>query len=528
MTETSPRARLDAADLADVLAALRTAFRIHAAELDALNVFPVPDGDTGANMLGTVMAAGDEASSVEQAVRGGVVGARGNSGVILSQVLRALLEGLENGLTGASLPAVLRRADALAREAVAEPVEGTMLTVLSAAAASAGDSEGELAERLAALLPTVSDAVAETQHVLEANRTAGVVDAGARGIEVCLRALHDHVWRVPLVELDEVDNPSDPAPVVDRPADDPAEREQGSDEFRWEVQYLHDELQADDDAVIASLQDELTAIGDSVVIVSAGDILNVHVHTNEIGAALEAGLTHGHPRRVSVTDFEASDGPDVDVAIGLVLVLPGAVLAELVAADGVAVVDGRAGDLPTVGDLLAAERRTHGHEVILVPGHRNVVPTALQAAATSDRTVHVVEAANALPKALAAAAAWAPEGDPSEVVAAMDETARHVRDGEVVAAVRDADTAQGRVRRGDFLGLVDDEVVAVGRHAVDVADDVLRALTEDGGELLLAIAGASAPRRERRKVAAHAGRDGLELELFVTDAGPARWWFGLE
>ncbi|HEX9765118.1 MAG TPA: DAK2 domain-containing protein, partial [Nitriliruptorales bacterium] len=196
MTESGPRSRLDSSDLADVLAALEAAFRMHAAELDALNVFPVPDGDTGANMLGTIVAAREDTTDVDSAVRGAVIGARGNSGVILSQVLRALLEALDEGLTGSSLPDVLAHADQLARAAVAEPVEGTMLTVLSTAATAAAGHGGELPDRLAALLGDVGDAVADTEFVLEANRTAGVVDAGARGVEVWLRAVHDHVHGV--------------------------------------------------------------------------------------------------------------------------------------------------------------------------------------------------------------------------------------------------------------------------------------------------------------------------------------------
>ena len=529
MTESGPRSRLDSSDLADVLAALEAAFRMHAAELDALNVFPVPDGDTGANMLGTIVAAREDTTDVDSAVRGAVIGARGNSGVILSQVLRALLEALDEGLTGSSLPDVLAHADQLARAAVAEPVEGTMLTVLSTAATAAAGHGGELPDRLAALLGDVGDAVADTEFVLEANRTAGVVDAGARGVEVWLRAVHDHVHGVAITPPPLDEDEGDPGHVVSRAQDEPAEREQGSEEFRWEVQYLLDDLREPDTLAVATLKDSLTGLGDSVVVVSTGDLLNVHVHTNQIGAAVEAGLALGHPRRVAVTDFEAdSQQPEEAAAVGLVVVLPGAVLAELAAGDGVQVVDGRAGALPTVGALLDAARRTHASEVLVVPGHRNAVPTALQAAATGDLTMHVVANADALPKAVATLAAWDPAGSAPDLAAAMDDAAGHCRDGEVVAAVRAANTSLGSVEIGDFLGLVDDQVITKGRDARDVAADVVAALMEDGGEIIMVVAGASAPRRERKRIIATAERSGLEVEAFVTDAEPARYWFGVE
>jgi hypothetical protein len=522
-------ARLGPEDAPELLASLRAAFGVHRAELDALNVFPVPDGDTGANMLSTVVAACEANGDVASAVHGAVVGARGNSGVILSQALRALLEAVGDGLTGETVAAMLARADELARSSVAEPVEGTMLTALRVAAEAAADGSGGLPDRLAGLLPHVAQAVADTEFVLEQNRQAGVVDAGARGIEVWLRAIHDHVTGVAPAVVDDAEGaPGLPAPVIERAEQDAPTREQGSLEFRWEVQYLLDEFSIPDDEAVGHLKQVLTTLGDSVVVVSAGDLLNVHVHTNQIGAAVEAGLAIGHPRRVEVTDFEPVVDPD-NVPVGIVAVLPGAVLADLVGAEqGVVVVDGRSGALPTVGSLLTAARAAHAHRVIVLPGHRNAVPTAHQVVEKSEAAIHVIARARSLPATIAALAVWDPAAEVDELVEVMDQAASHVLDGEVVAAVRDAETALGAVAAGDFLGLVDDQVVAVGGDPISVAREVLGLLAADGCELVTLVAGATAPASERDEVVAIAEDMGDDVELLVTDAEPARWWFGVE
>lgn len=533
-------ARLDPEDAPELLASLRAAFGVHRAELDALNVFPVPDGDTGANMLSTIIAACENVGqrpagrplsandAVASAVHGAVVGARGNSGVILSQALRALLEALDGGLTGESVGPMLTRADELARNSVAEPVEGTMLTALRAAAQAAATGSGDLSSRLAAILPHVAQAVADTEFVLDQNRQAGVVDAGARGIEVWLGAIHDHVMGVaPALVEEPDDDPELPTPVVARTDDDVPTREQGSLEYRWEVQYLLDELSVSDEEAVRQLMQALSALGDSVVVVSAGDLLNVHVHTNRIGAAVEAGLALGHPRRVEVTDFDPVVDVE-DVPVGIVAVLPGAVLAELVTEAGVVVVDGRSGALPAVGSLLAAARQAHALRVIVLPGHRNVVPTAHQLVETAESSVRVVDSARSLPATIAALAVWDPDAEADELVDVMREAASHVRDGEVVAAVRDADTALGKIAKGDFLGLVDDKVIAVGVDPLAIAQQVLERLAIGGSELVTLVAGATAPANEREAVVAAAERVGDEVELLVTDAEPSRWWFGAE
>jgi uncharacterized protein len=344
--------------LRQLVARTRDAFAAHRDEIDALNVFPVPDGDTGTNLYLTARSAaedsGDDPDPTSLA-RGALLGARGNSGVIFSQVLRAFAETIEErgDLDPPALAAALERAKRHAYEAVANPVEGTMLTTIRAAADAADETAGAgLADALRHVCTAVNEALARTPEQLDVLREAGVVDAGGRGFEVFCQELHSLVSGEPPPERQA------PPPVVHRSAP-VAARESGSLEYRFEVQYL---LAADDRAA-APLRERLGLIGDSVVVVSGGDVLNVHVHTNDIGAAIEEGLEFGRPSRIQVTSFEDQiDGPDHtpeatgDAALGCVAVLPGSGLRELAESVGAAAIQAGGGDLPAVADLLAAVR----------------------------------------------------------------------------------------------------------------------------------------------------------------------------
>lgn len=530
------RSSLTRDDLAAFLRRAHRALAAHRHELDELNVFPVPDGDTGTNMAGTMAAvtealddAGCDADLAATVVRAALRGARGNSGVILSQVLRGFVEHVEGGTAG--LAAALEAARERGYAAVSKPVEGTILTAISAAAdaAAAASERGDaLIDACDAVLQATSDAVQGTTAQLEALREAGVVDAGARGFEVVVAALRRHVAGE--------DEPAAGHHVARGGPD--ARRETGSLEFQYEVQYL---LEAGDDAVVP-LRQALDELGDSVVVVSAGELLSIHVHTNAIGPAIEAGVALGRPSRIEVTRFEdqvaarhaAADAGTTGEGdeVGCVAVLPGPGLRRLAEDHGAVVVDGRAGDLPTVATLADAVARQRARIVVLLPGHPNAVPTARQVAKLvreeHDRAVEVIAEAVGPVQVLSALAVWDPS-DPDTVQAATA-AARACHTGEVVPATRDATTPIGEVRSGQWLSVVAGEVV-------EVHDDPLEALTGlaarlrggiDGpGELATLLIGAGGDRDEAaRRVA-----DALdEIELEVVDAGqrPARYVLGIE
>jgi uncharacterized protein len=353
--------QIDAVDLLGLLDRIRSALAAAREEINALNVFPVPDGDTGTNLYVTVdsahrelaQAAGARADLVRAAARGALRGAAGNSGVIFSQVVRAIADHLADApIDAATLPGVLDRARDLSYDAVAEPLPGTILSAMDAAAEAAwmAADDLELAGILARSLQAVGAAVAHSRDVLEANRAAGVVDAGARGFEVALDGVL--AW-VEGRTFDDV-----VPPPIRRVTGDVVERESGSLEYGHEVQYL---LEADDD-VIPDLKAALEGLGDSVVVVGCGGLLNVHVHTNDVEDAIEVGRRIGTPTRVHVTAFadqvaaaadrvgnpperDGADTPGARRTVGYLAVVPGPGLAELVRTAGAVAVEGGAGNL---------------------------------------------------------------------------------------------------------------------------------------------------------------------------------------
>jgi len=539
--------QIDATDLLGLLDRIRAALAAARDEINALNVFPVPDGDTGTNLFATVDSAhrelveaeGDRAELVRAAARGALRGAAGNSGVIFSQVVRAMAEQLADGpIDAATLPGVLDRARDLSYDAVAEPLPGTILSAMDAAAEASwmAADDLDLADVLQRALQAVGGAVAHSRDVLEANRAAGVVDAGARGFEVALDGVL--AW-VEGRSFDDV-----VPPPIRRVTGDVVARESGSLEYGHEVQYL---LEAEDD-VIPDLKNALESLGDSVVVVGCGGLLNVHVHTNDVEDAIEVGRRHGTPARVQVTAFAdqiaavdgqpadpqaagLGDGPAHRTTVGYLAVVPGPGLVDLVRAAGAVAVEGAAGDLPTVATVLNAVGEVRADEIVLLPGNPNVVPTMHQASSVSvaegGRPLHVVDAADSPASVLAVLAVARTNQLDLKTCA---DAARDVRSGEVVQAVRDAQTPLGPVRADQFLAVVGGVVVGAHDRAVDAVCDVVESIVDDGVELVTLVVGADVDADEEATVtecvAGMAPR--AEVEVVQGRQRPARWILGAE
>jgi DAK2 domain fusion protein YloV len=511
--------------------------------IDDLNVFPVPDGDTGTNMTLTVRAgleALQAAPTVDEdaaraTIRGALRGARGNSGVILSQVVRAVVEVITSRprMDATTYAQALSRARDLAYDAVAEPVEGTILTVIAAAAEAAtvaAEDGHDLIETSRRTCVATAAAVEATTDQLDVLRHAGVVDAGGRGFEVLLAAVHGHLTgQAPPVREDQV-------PVRDRDATGGCAP---SLHAPYEVQYLLDA----DDEVAGPLRRDLERLGESVVVVAAGGLLNVHIHTAEVGPAIEAALDHGRPSSIEVVHLgdqvaarRAAATPRVP--LGVVAVLDGPGLQTIAREQSAVVVDGTAGRLPSVADLLDAVAAAHAIQVVLLPGHRNAVASALRVAEVmASDTEHdpdlppvvVVDTAVSPPAVLAALAVVDPDGSPPQVVTDVRAAAAAVRAGEVVAAVRDASTPMGQVRSGQPLAVADGRVVAVEDDPIAALEAVMVALDADHAELVTLLVGAEVEDDERDEVSAlvHSWGD-AEVEVVEAGLRPARYWVGVE
>jgi uncharacterized protein len=472
----------------------------HRVEIDDLNVFPVPDGDTGTNMALT-MAAADEALTADSTVsagealgalaRGAVLGARGNSGVIAAQLLRGLAEAGDGCkvLDGAALRQGLRLGADQAHEAVAEPVDGTILTV-ARAAADAAQGDGTLAELARVVVAAAETALLHTTEQLPALARAGVVDAGGRGLLLMLDALECTITDEPS-RLAAPQRTARPVHLLQ------SARESGSGDFGYEVQYL---LHADDDAV-PGLRAVLAGLGDSVAVVGTGDgVWNVHVHVNDVGAALEAGVEAGRPHRITVVRFadqadqaeQAGQPGPAGGGTAVVAVAPGEGLGHLFEAEGVRVVEGRR---PSTAEVLAAVRTTGAAEVVLLPNASQVTGVA-EAAADEARgegiRVTVVPTRSPV-QGLAAVAVHDSARRFDDDVVAMAEAAAATRFAEVTIAERESLTSVGICQRGDVLGLIDGEVVEIGRGLIAVVFAITDRLLGVGAELMTVLVGHDAP-----------------------------------
>ncbi|GAB3073683.1 DAK2 domain-containing protein [Micromonospora schwarzwaldensis] len=507
------------------------ALQRHQGEIDDLNVYPVPDGDTGTNLVLTLTSAQQALAmdlgtlpddghtphghALRLMARGALLGARGNSGVILSQILRGLADALATApaVRGRQLAGALAGAATAAYAAVARPVEGTLLSVVAAAARAAQRADSDDLRTVAgAAAEAATHALARTPEQLPELARAGVVDAGGRGLCLLLDAL---------VEVVTGESPGQPAPApAALPRPGAAVRETGSDAYAYEVQYL---LDATDEAV-ARLRGELAALGDSLAVVGDGDgTWNVHVHVNDVGAAVEAGVVAGRPHRITVTRFAdhtaPAPGPPPAPSGGraAVVVATGAGIAELFAAEGAVVVPAN----PSTGELLDAVRATGAARVVVLPNDPNTQSVASAAAREAHRLgvkVSVVPTRSPV-QALAALAVRDPTRRFEDDVIAMAEAAGACRYAEVCHAGREALTVAGPCRPGDVLALVEGEVHLIGQDLTDTCTAVVDRMLGGGGELVTLLCGADAPAGLADRVRAHVERSWPFVEVQAYEGG---------
>ncbi|MEO7070787.1 MAG: DAK2 domain-containing protein [Nostocoides sp.] len=554
---------ITAADARHWAAATRGLLAVHRAAIDRLNVYPVPDGDTGSNLFMTFDGA-IEAVASEQATRGTIgqaslaeelsgmsramlLSARGNSGVILSQLVRGFADiASEPGVEVIDAPLLARAATRSAergRASVAHPVEGTILTVASAAATAAqqaADADGDLAEVTRAMLAGAEAALAQTPSQLPALAAAGVVDAGGAGYVLLLDALHRVVlgeaaptrltgpgsvgergraaqWSSSIPYAGQSGSPDGPPPAAGHanPADGG-----GADGPAYEVMYL---LAESSDDAVASLTGRLDTLGDSLLVVGGPDIWSVHVHVDDVGAAIEAGLEAGRPQRIRVTHFaEQVAARHRDIAdVGVVACAAGPGIAALLREGGAVVVDSGPGRRASTGQLLEAARTTHAQTVLLLPNDNDTLMAARAAAAAGrdeGLTVDVIVSRTVV-QGLAALAVYDPGVPAGQNAVAMTEAAVATRHGAVTVAARDGLTTAGMCRVGDILGVVDGDFALIGSDLATVADEVLSLLLAGGGELVTLVVGAEAPHGLAAAVTEALAVDHPRLEVVLVDGG---------
>jgi DAK2 domain fusion protein YloV len=506
-------------------------------EIDSINVYPVADGDTGTNLYLTVESASqaveavfaaitvpDFADTVRAMAHGALIGARGNSGTILSQLLRGMSEVLAEGRDGDHLARALGRASVSAREAVAHPVEGTILTVAAAAASAAAEGSRDVAAVARAAYTGARTALEATPAQLAVLERAGVVDAGGRGLVAVLGALVEAV--------------SGQAPVRDRRAPRgaaPVMEPCSAAGPAYEVIYL---LEADR-AAVTRLRERLDALGDSLVVVGGDGLWNVHVHVDDAGAAVEAGIEAGRPHRIRITHFGTSGAAGGHGAAGgagasgtqapgdragraVVAVLPGEGLARLCAEAGATTVLARPGEPPASGELVDAIRRARAREVVLLPNDAALRHTA--AAAAEQVRAEGIRVAlvptRAAVQGIAALAVHEPERRFDEDVVAMTAAAGATRYGELAVAERQSFTSAGVCQAGDVLGLIDGDVAVIGQDVRATAVTVLNRMLSAGGELVTLVLAEDAPEDLAARLEAHVRGTHLAVDTVTYPGGP--------
>ena len=494
------------------------------AEIDALNVFPVPDADTGTNAFVT-FAAGAEAVAelgldadlvtLVKAYRDGLLtGARGNSGVIMSQLVRGSLSGLPvtDEVTAENVAVAFERATAAAYEAVGDPQEGTILSVASAAsrgAREAADAGRSAREAFSAAAAAAREGLARTPSQMDLLARAGVVDAGGRVLVVVLDATEQ--------ALTGRSAPTTRA-VVPVPIEAGVDLVEGGPAY--EVMYLLDA--ADDE--IPALRKTLAALGDSLVVVGGERLWNVHVHVDDVGAAIEAGLQAGTPRRIAVTHFAdqvAAQPKQRRRRRVVIMATTGDGITELCTEHG-AVTMPFSRTSPLSHDVVAsALGSTDADEIVVLPNNSRYVglfEAAAKAARSGGRRVAVIPT-SAQVQGLAALAVHDPGIDFDDDVVAMSSAAGGTAHGAITIASEPGITMAGPCDAGDVLGVVSGDFAFVGESALEVAAQVVERLLTPSSELVTVVFGQGADDDLATRLRTHVQRERPDVDVEVHAGG---------
>jgi len=491
----------------------RAAIEANRSRIDDLNVYPVPDGDTGTNLMLTVRAIDealhkdgpdDRAGLAHEVARAALMGARGNSGVILSQIVRGATDSLAQS---DDLARAFRSASDAAYRAVKKPVEGTMLTAIRAMAEAA-----ERTPDLASIVAAGDETVAETREMLPVLRDAGVVDAGAAGLVEIVRGLNAALTGQPLPEPPEL------------------EEELSLDAIHMELsryRYCTVFVVEGNDLDPDELERELEPIGDSLLVVGDSSALKVHVHTDDPGRALSLGVARGVVEGVEIANMHAQTQerearllhavPDAEAAASAVVaVASGDGNRALFESGGAHVVDGGRTMNPSTADLVAAIEAAPTPEVVVLPNNANVIMSAEQAADHASKTVRVVPT-RSLQTGLSALVAFDPAQTADANAEAMAEAVAAVATGAVTIASRDVQLNGVSVQKGKWLGLAEGEPVAGGETFDEVVRVVLERLLAEPRGLLTLLTGEDPPPLEH--VLSQLEAEHPELELDVHQGG---------
>jgi DAK2 domain fusion protein YloV len=509
----------------------------HASHINALNVFPVPDGDTGTNMVLTMQAALQEirnspdesAAAVAHATaHGALMGARGNSGVILSQLLRGIASGLKdkNRFDGADFAAALVEGSATAYKGVIKPVEGTILTVGrdSADAAQAAVDEGvsDLLPVMERVVAGARDSVARTPSLLSVLREAGVVDAGGQGLFVILEGALKYMRGEPMEKV-EVTEPV-PAPVEPAPA---------GEEMEWG--YCTEFILQGENLDLNEMQERVTGWGDSVLVVGDENTIKVHVHTFKpgevIGFASSKGALHNikidnmqdQHREYLIMGEEAAEEETDGIAI--VAVVSGQGLQRVFTSLGVrTIVPGGQTMNPSTQELLEAIESTRQEDVIVLPNNDNVLLAAQKAEELSQKNVAVVPS-ETIPQGISALLSFNHQADLEKNAEAMETAAQAVQTAEITKAIRSVKYNSLEVEEGEIIGLLNGDLTASGQTLEEVVSTMLEQMCAGDHEIITVYFGEDVTQPQAEDLVKKMQEGYSDQEWEVIDGGQPHYYY---
>ena len=500
--------------------------------INDLNVFPVPDGDTGTNMTLTILSAVKEVTALTDVTMetlskaissGSLRGARGNSGVILSQLLRGFCKEIKTAeqIDIPTLANAFARATETAYKAVMKPKEGTILTVargISERAAELAVSETDMKSFLEQILEHGDYVLGQTPEMLPVLKQAGVVDSGGQGLMQVLKGAFDGYMGKEITISVETPAPSANTQSVDRENIDTADIKFGyCTEF---IILLEKEFSSADEREMKAY---LESIGDSIVCVADDDIVKIHVHTNDPGLAIQKALTYGSLTKLKIDNMREEHketlfrnsgkdrGPDVlepeeEIPMkpyGFISVSVGEGLNEIFTSLGIDhLIEGGQTMNPSTEDMLNAIEKVHAETIYILPNNKNIILAAEQACKLTKEKKIMVIPSTTVPQGIAAAINFNPESTPEENAENMTREMRRVKSAQVTYAVRNTIIDDKEIHEGDFMGLGDSGILAVGRDMDDIAVETLGCMVDDESELISVYYGAETTEEQAQALAA--------------------------
>lgn len=538
--------KIDGAMLKQMLLSAAQFLEDNKETVNALNVFPVPDGDTGTNMSLTMQSAAkeilalktDKLGEVAKALsKGSLKGARGNSGVILSQLFRGFAEFLKDyeQVDTVQFAKALMGGSDKAYKAVMKPVEGTMLTVARVTAEKSVKIANETKDFtgfFSRILDVAKDILDNTPNLLPVLKQAGVVDSGGMGVLYIMMGAANA-----LDEDFDLDISSFDAKDISLPSFSDTDSSQ-SIEFGYCTEFfiknLHPYIKDED---IEKLKQKLERLGDSIVVVGDMDLIKVHFHTNMPGKGLQLGLRFGELSNIKIDNMREQHSHNMEYAelamadnshekdFGILSVAMGEGIANLfkdLNADYI--IEGGQTMNPSIEDILNAANKVRAKEIFILPNNSNIVLSAKQAAELSDKPIHVIPT-KSIPQGLAALIAYNPELPIDENNNLMLKAIEQVKTGQVTYAVRDSNFDNQQIQEGDFMGLSNGTIMAVGKDIETVTQDLLKHMVDEDDEIITLLYGKDATEETTNQILAFLEDTYPDIEVELLDGGQPLYYY---